>query len=113
MLSKIIHSVEEEFVKELDDLFEEMIQVNKCQMELIENVEPITLAQAMTLSDLKISPNTFKCLLNHKLELYNKIIKSSNQEVVLQAMKSVFSTAITVSQLASKLVITVLLSQSR
>ncbi len=107
VISQIIASVDEELVAELDFLAEEMLLLPGYQKELLEAIPDTIIAQVLTSTGLKIANSVAKCLVAHKTELYEKITKKGGQEILLQAMKGIFSSSISHSQLCLELVISV------
>ena len=106
MITLIISTADEELVRELDDLAQEMLLLLAYQKELLQNVSDIMIAQVLTMTELKVSNNVLKCLIAHKADLYQKISKGE-QTILLQAMKGIFSSSISHSQLCLELVISV------
>ncbi len=107
MVTKIIHTIDEESVKELDGLYEELISIPAYQAELMESVNEVALAQIVTMSGLKISQNTVRAMIARKDAVYQKAAASKGQDIFLQTIKAIFSSSITLSELASTLVISV------
>jgi len=85
-----------------------MLLIPQYQKELIKNIPDLTISQILTLTELKLTRSTLKCFISNKTELYQKTLKG-DQEVLLQAMKGIFSSNISHSQLCLDLVLSVFL----
>ena len=103
----IVKNTDEEIIKEADYLFDEAIQIPTYQNELMESVSNATIAQILMLNELKVSLNTVKCLANRQKEVYDKIVKSTTQEMISSIINGVFSSSISLSEHCCTLVITV------
>lgn len=88
-------------------MFDEAILIPTYQNELMESIGNETIAQVLMLSELKVSQNTAKCLVAREKEVYDRIIKSTKQELVMSITQGVFSSSISLSELCSTLIISV------
>jgi len=106
IVSLIISTKDQETLKELDDLCEEMLGLEVYQKELIQQVSERDTVQILKLSELKFANNSIKCFKSYKEDFYKKMIKDG-EEMILELLKGVYSKSISHADLCRDAIILV------
>lgn len=95
-----------ELLKELDDLWEEMLEVEECGKEFVRKAETGDVVRMLRLNGVKAANGCLKCLISRKQEFYQKVMKDG-KELMAQLLSGVFSESISHAQLCRDAIILV------